>query len=115
MLFDRYMYGKSNLTIRESLKLNKYIKVGYYGSLALLKDNWEEKLFQENQFYVMLGPEDFKISVGYDPVRERLRFNYVLTLQGNDVEIPYDTMIVDDPESLGKKKHKKKKKKKSEL
>ena len=112
MLFDEYMYGKSNVTLRETLRLNKYIQLGYFGSYALLKDNWENKLIEENQFYVMFGPEDFKLAVGYDPVRARIRLNYIITLRGEDMEVPYDKMIIDDADTLGKKKQRKKKTKK---
>ena len=116
MLFDQYMYGKANLTIRETLQLNKYASVGYLGSLALLKDNWENKLFQENQFFVAVGPEDFKVSLLYDPIRERLRLNYMLILQDRNLEVPFDEMIIKDAETLGRKSnHKKTKKKKNEL
>ncbi len=116
MIFDRYMYGKCNLVLRETLKLNKYITVGYLASLALLKDNWDRKMFQENQLFVALGPDDAKIAFGYDPVRRSLRLNYMFTLKGDAIDIPYDKMIVDDPATLGKKNKKQKsKKKKTEL
>ena len=116
MIFDQYMYGKCNLTIREALDVNKYLSVGYLGSLALLKDNWENKLFQENQFYFAVGPEDFKIAFSYDPIRKRSRVSYVLELKDRDLEVPFEQMIIDDADTLGREaKSSKKKKKRNEL
>lgn len=116
MWFDKYMYGKANLVLRETLKINDYVTVGYLASLALLRDNWKKELFTESQFFLALGPEDFKIALGYDPVRERFRVSYILSLKDSEIEIPYEKMIIDDAETLGKKsdetKEKKKKKKK---
>ncbi len=115
MLFDRYMYGKSNVTLRETLKINDFVTVGYVGSYALLRDNWEKELVTENSFYVSVGPDDFKIALGYDPIRSRVSLNYLLRLKGDSVDIPYGKMIIDDPENLGKTNKGDKKKKKSEL
>jgi len=115
MLFDQYMYGKSNLILREALKINEYCTLGYFGSYSLLKDNWEKDIMTENQFYVALGPEDFKVAIGYDPIRKGVRVNYIMRLKGDQLDIPYEKMIVDDADTLGKKNTGKKKQPKSVL
>src|SRR5699024_11763463 len=56
--FDEYRYGRQTIMFDESLILNKYISVGYRGTLSPLKDNYDKDILTENRFYAVVGPED---------------------------------------------------------
>lgn len=101
-VFDRYAYGQSNITLIESLKLNKYVSIGYLGSLALLRDN-NENMFQENRFLLSLGPEYAKMTLGYDAFRQTtmMFFSMLVGTEGSDVK--FDKAIIKNPDTLMKK------------
>lgn len=107
-VFDKYMYGKSNLVLVESLKLHKYLSVGYLGSLALLRDNLNDNILQENRFLLSLGPEHAKVTLGYDAYRQNtmMLFSMLVGTEGSDVQ--FDKAVITNPDTLSKKpeKHK---------
>ena len=47
--FDRYRYGRSNVVLIESLKVCKYLTIGYLASIAMNRDVPSDDLFQENR------------------------------------------------------------------
>lgn len=107
-VFDRYMYGKSNVVLIESLKLSKYVSVGYLGSLALLRDNINDNIFQENRFLLSLGPDYAKVTLGYDAYRQNtmMLFSMLVGTTGSDVQ--FDKAIIKNPDTLTKKPEKRK-------
>lgn len=100
-VFDKYMYGTNNLYISEGLKLNKYLSVMWAGSLALNKDAWDGKLMQENRFFVMVGPEDIKFTLGYDTVRERTFFTCFMMLGTKNADLEFKKLYIKNPDKLG--------------
>lgn len=103
-LFDQYRYGKSSITIDQNYRLNKYIAAGYTGTFTPLKDNPEEDLVAENRFYVMVGPEDFKVAVSYDSVREAAAVNVMFLLGSDNFRAKYEKLTIENIETLGKKR-----------
>lgn len=99
--YDAYRYGKQSLYIHEALRLNKYISVGWAGNINLSDDTPNGKMFQENAFILSLGPDDFKILLGYDFVRERTYFGFNVAFDTKGTNITYDKMIIRNPERLG--------------
>ena len=99
---DIYRYGRSNVYLRESLRLHKYFTVTWMASSALSNDAPNHKKFQENGFYFSLGPDDLKFTLGYDFVRERsyLLFTTALDLKGTRVD--FKKMVIKNPENLAK-------------
>ncbi len=99
---DIYRYGRSNVYLRESLRLHKYFTVTWMASSALSNDAPNHKKFQENGFYFSMGPDDLKFTLGYDFVRERsyLLFSTALDLKGTRVD--YKKMVIKNPEKLGR-------------
>ena len=100
-VFDRYMYGTNNIYLTEGLKLNKYLSVMWSGSLALNKDAWDGKMMQENRFYIMVGPEDIKFTLGYDTVRERTIFNCFFVLGTKNTDLQFKKLYIKNPSNLG--------------
>ena len=101
--FDDYRYGKVSFTIDESFRLCKYLTLGYRGTLSPLRDNWENELLTENMFYAMVGPEDFKIALSHDSVRDRTAVDVVFLFGSDNAKIQYDKLSVEDPSKVGKK------------
>lgn len=100
-VYDTYRYGHSNLYIREALRVNKFLSVGWAGSVTLTNDAPNGKLFQENGFYFSIGPDDVKVNLGYDFMRRTTYFTVAVTLDTKNTVVDYDKMIIKDPERLG--------------
>lgn len=103
--FDKYMYGRSNVFLRETFRLNKYVALSWFGSLNLLQDSWDGKMLQENGFYLALGPDDVKFHIGYDTVREQTYIGMALNLDAKGTTIEYKKMVIKNPDTLGKSKN----------
>lgn len=111
--FDRYRYGRSNVILMESLKICRYLSVGYLASLAMNRDYRDDDLLQENRFFVSVGPEYARVSIGYDAVRQNTMFVISMLVGTKDSEIEFKKSVIQNPESVGKKVKKKKTKKKN--
>lgn len=103
--FDRYMYGRSNAYMRETFKINKYLGLSWFGSLNLAGDSWDGKMIQENSFFVSLGPDDVKLHIGYDTVRQQSFINLALNIDAKGSQIDYKKMTIINPDRLGKDKN----------
>ncbi len=102
--YDRYAYGRSNVYLRESLRLCKYLTLSWFGSLNLSGDSPNGNLFQENGFYLAIGPDDIKLNVGYDVVRQQSYITMAMHLDAKGASLTYDKMVIKNPETLGKAK-----------
>lgn len=100
--FDTYRYGKSNVYVRESLRLNKYLTVSWMSSANLSDDAPNNKVFQENGFYFSLGPDDVKVTLGYDFIREQTIFLFTTSLDMKGTSVDYKKMVIKNPEKLSK-------------
>ncbi len=100
--YDMYRYGNSCLYISEIIRLNKYLSVGWSGNINLSDDSPNGKMFQENRFVVALGPDDLKIRLGYDFVRQTTFFGFDVAFDTKGTSINYGKMIIKNPERLGK-------------
>lgn len=106
-VYDMYRYGRSNFYIREALRLNKYLTVGWAGSVTLSGDSPNGELFQENAFIVSLGPDDFKVNLGYDFMRKTTYFTVAMLIDTKGTTVEFDKMEIKNPERLGKSDRKK--------
>ncbi|HNW25311.1 MAG TPA: hypothetical protein PLG15_04470 [Candidatus Gastranaerophilaceae bacterium] len=104
-LFDKYMYGRSNAYVRETLRLTKYLTLSWFGSVNLTNDAWNGSLMQENSFFFSLGPDDIKLHVGYDTVRQQSFVTMALALDAKGSTIEYKRMEIKNPDTLGKQKN----------
>ena len=100
--YDAYRYGSGSLRISEALRLSKYITVAWQTNINLTHDAPNKKTFQENAFLVSLGPDDFKVILGYDFIRERTYFGVDVAFNPKGTTIKYDKMVIKNPERLGK-------------
>lgn len=100
--FDEYRYGRQTVSFDESLILNRFLSVGYRGTLTPLKDNNDSDVLTENRFYAVAGPEDFKIAFSYDTIRQNMHFDFLFLLGSDNLDLRYEKMTVNDPDKLGK-------------
>lgn len=111
--FDRYRYGRSNVVLIESLKVCKYLSLGYLASIAMNREVSSDDLFQENRFLVTVGPDYAKVTIGYDAFRRNTMFLFSMLVGTKDTDIEFKRSVIKNPEKFGKEKPKKKEKKKN--
>ena len=100
--YDRYRYGHQSVYLTEAFRINKYISVGWSGNINLSDDAPNGKMFQENRFIVALGPDDCKISLGYDFVRQTTYFGFNVAFDTKGTTVNYQKLEIKNPERLGK-------------
>lgn len=100
--FDEYRYGRQSVNFDESLILNKFLSVGYRGTLTLLKDNRDGDLLTENRLYAVVGPEDFKLAFSYDTIRQNMYLDFLFLLGSDNMNMQYEKLTANDPDKLGK-------------
>ena len=106
---DDYRYGRSTVSLIESLRLNKYISLGYYAVLNLSDDDgYTKNMFSESRVSVSFGPEDAKISIGYDMIRQGARLNYTALIGSKNQDVSFKKLFMKNPDKIGKDKRKKK-------
>lgn len=93
-VFDAYRYGKQNLYLREYFRLSKYLTVSWFSSINLTNDAANGRDFQENSFYVSVGPDGMKLNVGYDFVRENLYCTVEMMMDAKGANVEYDTLEI---------------------
>lgn len=100
-MFDKFYYGKSSVQLGEALKINKYLTLMYSAVIAL-SDTPNDKMLQENRFYFLIGPDDFKILLGYDAYRQNTTFGINMAIGTENSEVEFKKLILNEPENLGK-------------
>ena len=112
--FDRYRYGRSNIVLLESLKVSKYLSLGYLASIAMNREVGSDDLFQESRFLVSVGPDYAKVTVGYDAFRQNTMFLFNMLVGTKDSDIEFKKSVIKNPNKFGKEKTKSKKSKKKD-
>ena len=114
--FDRYRYGKSNITLTEMWKVCDYLSLGYLGSIAMHNDYHDDyhkdSLLQENRILVSIGPEYAKFTVGYDVVRQTTMVLLSMLVGTKDSDVEFKQAVINNPDGIGKEKKEQKKNKK---
>lgn len=100
--YDTYRYGHQSVYLTEGIRLNKYLSVGWAGNINLSNDSPNGKMFQENAFIVSVGPDDLKITLGYDFVRQTTYFGFNIAFDTKGTTVNYEKMEIKNPERLGK-------------
>ena len=100
--FDEYRYGRQTVSFDESIICNRFLSLGYKGTLSPLKDNYEKDVLTENRFYAVVGPEDIKLAFSYDTIRQNLYLDFLFLLGAENLDLKYDKMTINNPDKLGK-------------
>lgn len=99
-VFDAYRYGRSNIYVREYIRLHRLLTLSWLGSLTLSDDRWNNSPFQECSFFVSVGPDDLKLNFGYDVIRENAYVNFSVGLDPKGTVIDYDRLEIKNPENF---------------
>lgn len=108
-VFDDYYYGRSNLQILETLRINRYLSVGYLASMALggresyaagRYNPMAGDFLQENMFLVSLGPDEAKVTLSYDAVRKATAVYFSMLLGTKDMDIAFKKATIYEPDKL---------------
>ena len=75
--------------------------------MNLSNDAPNGKTFQENGFYVSVGPDDVKLSFGYDFIRETLRCTLELMMDAQGTKVEYDKFEITQDNKTKKTEKKK--------
>ncbi len=107
---DRYRYGHSNIYAREYLRLCKYLTLGLYASYKLSGDEdydyqaSKQTKLREATFYVALGPDDFKVNLGWDAIRNSTYLGVSMAMNTKNASVDYKHLEIKNPDNLGKTK-----------
>lgn len=99
-VFDAYRYGRSSVYIREYIRLHRLLTLSWLGTLTLSDDRWRNSMFSECAFFVSIGPDDLKLNVGYDVIRENAYVNFSVALDPKGTQIDYKKMTIKNPENF---------------
>lgn len=106
-MYDCYRYGHSNIYVRESLRINKYLTLAWSGSMTMAGDAPNGKTFQENSFIVAIGPDDLKLNFGYDWIRQQTYFSCLIAMDTKGSSIEFEKMEIKNADRLAKNKEEK--------
>lgn len=105
---DLYRYGRSNVYLREYLRLSKFVTLGLYASYKLSNDDdydyqaSKQSKLREATFYVALGPDDFKVNLGWDAIRNSTYLGLSMAMNTKGSGIEYDRLEIKDGDRIGK-------------
>jgi len=102
-VFDAYRYGHSAVVLKEAYRVNKYVTLAWIATLNLSGDAPNHSMFQENGFFVSLGPDDVKFTLGYDVVRRNTYFTIALAMDAKGSSTEFKKMEIKNPDRLTQK------------
>lgn len=102
-VYDTYRYGHGCINIREALRLSKYLSIAWSGTINVTGDSPNGKPFQECTFIISLGPDDLKLNLGYDWVRQHTYFAIAVAMDTKGSGIEYEKMVIKHPDRLAKR------------
>lgn len=107
--FDAYRYGHSNIYVREYLRLHKFLTLGLYGSYNLSDDVYDyqykkQSKLREAIFYAAIGPDDLKLNLGYDFIRQNTYFGVSVAMNTKGSSVEYKKMEMKKFDEFGKVK-----------
>ncbi len=89
-IFDKYRYGKSSININERFSITNKFALGFRATVSPLKDNYEDKLLTESRLYAIFGPEDLKLILSYDFVRDIAHLDMMFILGTKSSRINFE-------------------------
>ena len=79
----------------------------WFGNVNISNDAPNGKLLQENAFYFAFGPDDLKLNLGYDFVRETLRATFEIMMDAKGTRIEYEKFEITQDNKAKKDDNKK--------
>lgn len=103
-VFDKYRYGKSSFMLNEKFNFNNKFALGYRATLTPNRDNYERDLLTESRLYAILGPQDLKLCLSYDFIRDIAHIDFMFLLGTSSSKIDFDKLITRNIDSSENKK-----------
>ncbi|MBR2069693.1 MAG: LPS-assembly protein LptD [Candidatus Gastranaerophilales bacterium] len=101
--FDKYRYGRSNIVFNEKFNFNNFLSLGYAASISPNKDNYERDLMTESRFYAIIGPQDVKLAVSYDFVRDIGHLDLMFVLGSDNTKINFEKLTTKNLDESNRK------------
>jgi len=105
---DQYRYGRASVYLREYWRVHRLLTLGLYTTYNLSGSVYDYQSGRENlreaTFYLALGPDDFKVNLGYDFIRENSYFGVSMALVTKNSTVDYNRFEIKNPETFGKVK-----------
>ncbi len=95
-IFDKYRYGRSSIMVNEKFNFNDKFALGFRATVSPLRDNYEEDLLTESRFYAIFGPQDLKLCLSYDFVRDIAHLDFLFLIGSDSSRINFDKLITKD-------------------
>ena len=95
-VFDKYRYGKSSIMLNEKFNFNDKFALGFRATVSPLKDNYEEDLLTESRLYAIFGPQDLKLCLSYDFVRDIAHLDFLFLIGSDSSRINFDKLTTKD-------------------
>ncbi|MBQ8476699.1 hypothetical protein IJ531_06535, partial [bacterium] len=95
-IFDKYRYGRSTISLNEKFNFNNKFALGYSAVFSPNKDNYERDLMTESRLYALFGPQDIKIALSYDFVRDIAHLDFMLILGSDSSKINFEKLTTKD-------------------
>lgn len=102
--FDKYMYGKSSVMLNEKFNFNNKFALGYRATVTPLKDNYQDELLTESRFYAIFGPQDLKMVISYDFIRDIAHFDFMFLLGSDSSKINFEKLTTQNMDGSKNKK-----------
>ena len=99
--FDAYRYGTSSVMILEAIRLCKFLSLAWSGMLTLSDDSPNKRMVQESSFMFIIGPDDCKVTLGYDYVRKVTYITLGFSLDTSRSKLDYNVMEIKNPDKFG--------------
>ena len=77
-------------------EFNDKFAIGYRAYISPKKDNYKNDLLTESRFYVILGPQDLKVALSYDFVRELAHVDFMFLVGTKSSKITFDKLTTKD-------------------
>ncbi len=103
-IFDKYRYGVSSILFNEKFNFNNKFALGYRAYISPLRDNYEEHLLTESRLYAVLGPNDLKVVLSYDFVREVAHIDFMFLIGSDNSKIEFDKLTTKDIDGANAKR-----------
>ena len=106
--YDAFRYGTQYIYLREYFRICKWLTLSWFTNINTTNDTRNGRRIQENTFYISVGPDDFKLHLGYDFERQIMRAAFEVMMDAKGASVEYNTFeITQDKKKPSKQPEKK--------
>ena len=102
--YDSFRYGSQYLSLREYFRICKWLTVSWFTNINTTNDSINGRKILENAFYLSVGPDDFKMHLGYDFERQIFRAAFEVMMDAKGTNVEYNTFEIKQDKKASKSK-----------